>query len=136
MARFKICQYDLAICFSIWFNDFQGEYEANICDPKNSSCLPCPARLPSCKGLPDGMNSLSNKQWTATFIVCVQNRTLDINKCKTGYFNPRTRKCMEHVEKGLPIRNTIILLSYAYVLTHNHFLNCFSFAILESDRSF
>lgn len=77
-----------------------GEYQQNLCNNSDPTCVPCPSRLPSCKGKPDGLNPFPNQLWNPPYIECFKNRTIDIKKCSTGYFNPRMRKCMEPVEKG------------------------------------
>ncbi|VDI58558.1 Hypothetical predicted protein [Mytilus galloprovincialis] len=75
------------------------EYLQNRCNVSDPSCLPCPKRLPSCVGHPDGDNSFPNKLWMSDYITCYKNRTLNITHCSHGYFNPRTAKCEDDVPK-------------------------------------
>lgn len=79
---------------------FAGEYRQNLCSSKDTNCAPCPTRLPSCVGLPDGLNSLAGAQWTAKYILCYKNRTLDVSTCKLGVFNPVKRVCDNQLRPG------------------------------------
>jgi hypothetical protein len=49
------------------YNDFLlcvlGEYEQNLCS--GTSCQPCPSRLPSCVGIPDG-----DRPFPAHLLIC------------------------------------------------------------------
>lgn len=66
------------------------------------NCKKCPERLPSCRGLPDGDQPASGYLWTDRFVTCVQNRTLAVNKCKTGaIFDPTQLNCVEQILPGL-----------------------------------
>lgn len=82
---------------------FSGEYLQNRCNITDPNCPPCPKRLPSCVGHPDGANPFPNKLWKADYITCYKNRTLNVTHCSHGYFNLRTGKCEDDVPKG---RNT------------------------------
>ncbi|XP_071175832.1 uncharacterized protein [Mytilus edulis] len=73
------------------------EYEQNLCKPGDVSCPPCPDRLPSCVGMPDGPNMFTGREWKADYAICYQNRTLELKKCSTGYFHPITHVCTEIV---------------------------------------
>lgn len=77
-----------------------GEYRKNLCSNKDKNCVPCPTRLPSCVGLPDGLNSVTGAQWTDKYILCYRNRTIEVNTCKQGVFNPMKRLCDDHVRPG------------------------------------
>ncbi|KAL3884669.1 hypothetical protein ACJMK2_024787, partial [Sinanodonta woodiana] len=76
------------------------QYDQNLCHSTNSSCLPCPERLPSCIGLPDGTNRFVGREWKSEFVTCYMNRTMEISQCSKGeYFHPKERKCKTSVIK-------------------------------------
>lgn len=75
-----------------------GEYATNQCKFGDSSCVPCQDKLPSCKGLPDGINPVPGKLWTDLYIQCLKNRTLVVEHCKVGIFDPTVKKCIENVD--------------------------------------
>lgn len=78
-----------------------GEYQQNLCLRGESGCQPCPTRLPSCIGLPDGPNPHISQLWGSQFITCYKNRTLHVGQCQNGeYFHPRERVCKMVVNKG------------------------------------
>jgi hypothetical protein len=70
-----------------------GEYVKNLCLTSDKTCIPCPGRLPSCRGLSDGLHSFPGRLWMEDYIKCFRNRTMDVSKCPTGYFNPTLRAC-------------------------------------------
>ncbi|KAL4228860.1 hypothetical protein ACF0H5_011900 [Mactra antiquata] len=75
------------------------EYEGNLCQTLNTNCTPCPARLPSCKGLPDGYQVFGTEAWSSKYIQCLQNRTVDVKHCPQGsYFNPISHKCTQNID--------------------------------------
>jgi hypothetical protein len=81
-----------------------GEYVQNVCPGGDPLCEPCPERLPSCIGLPDGHNPHPYHIWGSIFITCYKNRTLDVDQCTTGqYFHPRERTCKTVVKTGTSI---------------------------------
>lgn len=84
----------------LYFFSRTGEYRQNLCSNKDKNCVPCPTRLPSCVGLPDGLNSVTGAQWTDKYILCYRNRTIEVNTCKQGVFNPMKRLCDDHVRPG------------------------------------
>ncbi|XP_062614312.1 uncharacterized protein LOC134276046 [Saccostrea cucullata] len=106
------CRYpDLFSQSSLRCDDFQSvpcgarhepqtpcEYKQNLCQPSDKKCQPCPIRLPSCLGLSDGQNPHPSHLWGEDYIVCFENRTLEVLKCRVGYFNPRTRRCSDFVD--------------------------------------
>jgi hypothetical protein len=52
--------------------------------------------------LSDGQEAFPGKLWQADYIVCDTNRTMNITQCPQGeYFNPRLKKCMKRVPKGI-----------------------------------
>ncbi|KAL3884668.1 hypothetical protein ACJMK2_024786 [Sinanodonta woodiana] len=76
------------------------QYDQNLCHSTNSSCLPCPERLPSCIGLPDGANRFVGREWKSEYVTCYMNRTMEISQCSKGeYFHPKERKCKTSVIK-------------------------------------
>lgn len=86
-------------CFSL-----SGEYDANVCDPTDPICVPCPDRLPSCIGQSDGSHVFPGREWQSDYITCYKNRTvLPSKKCTKGYFHPVKETCLEDVDKGNPV---------------------------------
>ncbi|KAK3583069.1 hypothetical protein CHS0354_004014 [Potamilus streckersoni] len=76
------------------------QYDQNLCHSTNSSCFPCFERLPSCIGLPDGVNPFVGREWKSEFVTCYINRTMEISQCSKGeYFHPKERKCKTSVIK-------------------------------------
>ena len=94
-------RYELFVSFILFFV-LKGQYEQNLCDSVDASCVQCPQRLPSCVGLNDGANYFPGRQWTSNFIICFKNRTITISKCKGNheYFHPAQRNCITDVAKG------------------------------------
>ncbi|KAJ8316009.1 hypothetical protein KUTeg_006023 [Tegillarca granosa] len=76
---------------------FIGEYIANLCDPNDQGCIECPKRLPSCIGKSDGNHGFPGRLWRPDFITCYKNRTINITKCPSGYFNPINKKCQSKI---------------------------------------
>ena len=74
-----------------------GEYQQNLCDPSNNTCVPCKNRLPSCVSLPDGRNAIQWLLWKQDYAICYKNRTMAMDKCKTRFFHPTQRKCVDKV---------------------------------------
>ena len=77
---------------------YSGMYDVNLCPKENITCKPCNERLPSCVDLPNGNNAISGRLWTAKYVVCLQNRTLELKRCAKGLFDPNTRACSETVD--------------------------------------
>ena len=77
-----------------------GQYLQNQCNPADSSCVRCPERLPNCEGLPDGENPVPGHHWSHDYVRCYKNRTLSVESCRNGYFNPWSRKCVNSIKKG------------------------------------
>ena len=65
----------------------------NRCQPTDLSCVPCPQRLASCVGLPNGPNAIEGKQYSEEFVQCKQNRTMGTDRCDQGVFDPSSRQC-------------------------------------------
>lgn len=62
-----------------------GEYFKNRCDPSTSNCIPCPNRLPSCKGLPNGRQTITNLYDGLQYLAdCSLNRTMSYKLCTPG----------------------------------------------------
>lgn len=76
------------------------EYQQNVCPKGDVSCKPCPERLPSCAGLPNGVHADPRAPWSNSYIRCFNNRTLVVEQCTSGYFNIRTRQCEVYVNSG------------------------------------
>nr|XP_022322146.1 uncharacterized protein LOC111123822 isoform X3 [Crassostrea virginica] len=73
------------------------EYRQNLCTAKDKNCTPCPSRFPSCVGLPSGLNSVAGAQWSAKYVLCYRNRTIEVASCRKGVFNPVKRICDDHI---------------------------------------
>lgn len=101
-----------------------GEYIVNR-EPSSSlqrSTVPCPERLPSCIGLPDGKQEFPNRRWWADYIVCYHNRTLEINKCADGYFNPYLRICVRWIPLSKLFFSFVpALMSLKFLYLHDDF---------------
>ena len=76
-----------------------GEYEQNLC-VDNTSCQPCQQRLPSCRGLHDGINAVSGQLWTQRYIECYLNRTISVQRCTEGLFDPFSLLCTNTIRPG------------------------------------
>lgn len=79
---------------------FLGEYSQNICRKDDTACPPCPERLPSCIGVPDGDFPFPGRLWKQEFVTCYMNRTITLQRCTNGYFHPQMKKCIVQVPKG------------------------------------
>ena len=80
---------------------FSGDYTQNQCT-SSFNCQPCPDRLPSCVGLPDGANGVPRHQWASDYVICLKNRTMNISRCSSPQiFDPISRKCVQFVEPGM-----------------------------------
>ncbi|XP_062568375.1 uncharacterized protein LOC134230562, partial [Saccostrea cucullata] len=80
-------------------NSQKGDYMQNRCLMSDKSCRPCPARLTSCVGLPNGKNPMVGFMWKSKYIICYKNRTLRSEECPVGeYFHPRRGVCLKPVE--------------------------------------
>ena len=77
-----------------------GEYEQNLCTKGDRTCAPCPERLPSCRGLPDGPQPDSTHLWVDQYVTCFANRTMAVKTCNHGYFHPRQHQCRSQVDPG------------------------------------
>ena len=79
-----------------------GQYAQNLCVKTNTSCAPCPTRLPSCVGLRDGAQSDPTHPWSPQFIECFMNRTMTTRQCRPGeYFHPRLNQCTKNIDPGV-----------------------------------
>lgn len=61
------------------------------------SNVPCPEKLPSCIGLSDERHEFPNRRWRPDYIVCYQNRTVEIATCPGGYYHPYQRVCVKWI---------------------------------------
>lgn len=86
-----------------------GQYTQNLCKINSPSCIPCPERLPSCLGSPDGPQVYPQRLWTSWYIVCDRNRTIEITKCPRGQiFDPHHRQCVTADKTGKSVVCVII----------------------------
>ncbi|XP_071165551.1 uncharacterized protein [Mytilus edulis] len=70
------------------------QYQGNQCSPvAGQSCEPCEQRLPSCIGKLDGNNTITGRELTADYVVCFMNRTVSVESCPAGYFEPTLGEC-------------------------------------------
>ena len=73
-----------------------GEYQQNLCNPNTPGCIPCPQRLFSCVGSPNGANGIEGNSWVPDYIECYKNRTMGTKKCGgQKVFDPLKRECAE-----------------------------------------
>jgi len=77
---------------------FLGEYKQNLCKGGDPSCVPCPQRLPSCRGLPDGINGATGQLWTDMYVQCLDNRTMGVQHCRQGIFDPNNKQCVKDID--------------------------------------
>ena len=76
------------------------------------NCPPCPERLPSCIGMPDGVNVFTGREWKPDYVVCFKNRTMEIKKCKTGFYHPVKQTCTEIVDHGKHFKSNFAFENY------------------------
>ncbi|KAK3583067.1 hypothetical protein CHS0354_004012 [Potamilus streckersoni] len=69
----------------------QCDYHGHVCIGPH--CKPCFDNQPSCKGLHDGPNTYPGLLFTPDFIICLQERTIEIGTCNDGVFDPTRRIC-------------------------------------------
>lgn len=103
-----------------WFSNrlvyhWTGEYNQNLCQTGDTSCAPCPDRLPSCVGLPDGDEPDMLHQWTDVYVRCYRNRTMDVQHCPTGsVFSPARLACISKIGSGKCHKHCLQLLKHIY----------------------
>ena len=83
---------------------FLGQYKQNLFNKTDPTCEKCPRRLPSCVGLADGKHAYPTRLWKPDYITCYKNRTMNISKCKDGYFHPKSNNCTTDVSRGVYVR--------------------------------
>ncbi|WAR05418.1 hypothetical protein MAR_020787 [Mya arenaria] len=94
------CQaFDTVTCHTRHEPKAPCEYNQNLCNQSDPTCQPCPERLPSCVTIPDGQQAIPTRLWSADYVVCNKERTMEVKKCQTGYFNPATKMCQDTVTK-------------------------------------
>ncbi|XP_025107576.1 uncharacterized protein LOC112572218 [Pomacea canaliculata] len=78
------------------------EYTAHTCQ-RPAFCFPC--SIPSCRGLSDGRNVYTGKEWTSSFIVCEDQRIVSDGVCSADtrlnmsqIFSPDLRQCVTMYE--------------------------------------
>lgn len=69
-----------------YFSSLLGDYMQNRCHAKNTTalCKPCEDRFISCVNKPNGRNSVVGDAYS--YVICLQNRTIDKVECTEGYF--------------------------------------------------
>ena len=78
-----------------------GEYKQNLCSNSDPNCIPCPQRLPSCVGVPNGDVGFTGKLWKPDYVTCYTDRTVIPTKtCSQGYFHPTLKMCTQNVNKS------------------------------------
>lgn len=83
-------------------------------------------------GLPSGLNSVAGAQWSAKYVLCYRNRTIEVASCRKGVFNPVKRICDDHILIGTSfflnkihvlnhyaVKHKIIVSSYIYLIFQN-----------------
>lgn len=88
------------IYYAICYLYYSGDYTQNLCRKGDGTCPPCPKRLPSCVGVPDGDQPFTGRLWKPQFITCFLNRTILLQQCTNGYFHPIKKQCLIDVPKG------------------------------------
>lgn len=109
-SRCKFWNKTVELCFDYWikfisklllFCHWTGEYDQNLCQAGVTSCAPCPDRLPSCVGLPDGDEPDTLHQWTNVYVRCYRNRTMKVEHCPVGsVFSPASLACISKIGSG------------------------------------
>ncbi|XP_065924132.1 uncharacterized protein [Magallana gigas] len=69
----------------------------NQCRPGDLACVPCAERLPSCVGRENGNNTFPGRDMSDTFVICWEGRTVSVETCPEGYFDPKQRKCRTEI---------------------------------------
>ena len=87
------------IMLMLWFYiSASGEYSQNQCS-NSFSCRPCPDRLADCRSWPDGYNPFPGREWTADYVYCLKNRTLETHRCPAPQiFDPVAAACVPYVD--------------------------------------
>lgn len=93
----------------------EGDYIKNQCRSDNTSCIPCSQRFPSCVGHPDGNNLVIGHYWSADYLICLRNRTISVNKCQSGLFDPVNRRCTLIVDISKLYLVIILVLIKAFI---------------------
>lgn len=78
-----------------------GEYLQTQCLQNAVNCTPCPERLPSCIGLPDGNNPFPTRPNSQYYVKCFQNRTVAVEVCQVSLFEPSTRECSNVIDASM-----------------------------------
>ena len=92
-----------------------GEYDHNKCVPSDSTCVSCESRLPDCKGLPDGDNGIKAMLWSLNYVKCDTGRTIEVQRCNSGVFDPNIRQCSSSIDPGLLTSR----LFFSFVITNS-----------------
>ncbi|WAR27974.1 hypothetical protein MAR_013678 [Mya arenaria] len=77
------------------------EYLQTRCLSSAVNCTPCPERLPSCIGLPNGNNPFPTRPNSQYYVNCFMNRTVAVEVCQVSLFDPVTRECSSVIDAGV-----------------------------------
>lgn len=77
------------------------EYLQTQCLQNAVNCTPCPERLPSCIGLPDGNNAFPSRPSSQYYVKCFKNRTVAVEVCQVSLFDPGTRECSNVIDASV-----------------------------------
>lgn len=109
----------------IYFAFLSGEYDQNQC-PQGQTCEPCPDRLPSCVGLPDGDQPAAGHRWTDLYVRCYKNRTTEVKHCPNGaVFDPNRLACVSKIKSGM----IALLIVQLGEITLYKLFNCYYFKL-------
>lgn len=76
------------------------EYTSNQC--RRPRCVECNIRAPSCRGFADGVNVFRGRLWSPYFVVCQNQRLVNISSCPiikgNEVFSPILGRCVNPVE--------------------------------------
>lgn len=90
------------------------EYLQTQCLQNAVNCTPCPERLPSCVGLPDGNNAFPTRPRSQYYVKCFQNRTVAVEVCQVSLFDTTIRECSNVIDsrvlKGFCQENPSVLI--------------------------
>lgn len=87
--------------YKLWLITISGEYLQTQCLQNAVNCTPCPERLPSCIGLPDGNNPFPTRPNSQYYVKCFQNRTVAVEVCQVSLFEPSTRECSNVIDASM-----------------------------------
>jgi len=77
-----------------------GDYLQNRCNPTKLNCRPCRERYASCARLSDGLHPYPNRTMSPDFLVCHRRRSVSVDTCLSGLFDPGARLCTRDITEG------------------------------------